>query len=402
MFNIPVDAITIDDVNLFCQSGVRENVILDFKKEFPAKLEKTIAALANTYGGMILIGVDETVAGAPVLPMVGIELAPGLRERVIQKAISAIYPPVLPEVKVVEFKSRTDLTAPDRAVIAVRIHESDTAHAVDNRTTVYLRVDNITDPYRKATLEEIELFRNKREPAVTARSRSIEIAAGRARRYFIEVRKIKSIPTSEPAGRFRLWSVPTYPRGPLMDVRNVRDAATSCVVVPGLVMSTFPDGNSVPIAGGVYFDSRHDDRFFYSEVHEDGLAYHEVGFWWDSSVSKVLVSSNIVARLLMAGLSFGVQLYERLGYFGLVDYHFELNGVEGRFLCETPASPSAFYCRDNDVVVELHDTVPALAEDVPNRCKQMLRDVYWAFGANVDDVTLGPQIQAAAYQVLQR
>lgn len=403
MFNIPVDAITIDDVTLFCRSGVRENVILDFKKEFPAKLEKTLAAFANTYGGMILIGVDETPVGAAVLPIMGTELRPGLREQIIQKAISAIYPPILPEVAVIEFKSEPTLAAPNRAVVVVRVHESYIgSHAIDNRTTVYIRVANTSEPFRKATLEEIELFRNKKELAVAARTRSIDIATERARRSFIALRDLKSISTSEPAGRFRLWSIPTFPKGPLVDVRTLRDAAVNSIVVPGLAMPTIPVGNSTPIASGVSFDSLSNDWFYYSEVHDDGLAYHEFGFWWDNQVNTKFVPSKAVAHLLMAGLFYGVRLYGMLGHLGLVDYHFEMDGVEGRMLCESPSKPSPFYCRDKTVLLEIRETVPRLSGDIVGRCKEMLRDVFWAFGGSVNEIDLDPLVQSAANQVLER
>ena len=32
---------------------------LDYKRDFPRKLEKTISAMANTFGGIVLIGVEE-------------------------------------------------------------------------------------------------------------------------------------------------------------------------------------------------------------------------------------------------------------------------------------------------------------------------------------------------------
>src|SRR5712692_4465572 len=99
MFGLPIDKIDFSAVDAFCRSGVRESVQLDFKKDFPARLNKTITAFANTFGGMILIGVDETPTGEPVIPICGVPLVPGLRERVIQIGLDAVYPPVIPEVK---------------------------------------------------------------------------------------------------------------------------------------------------------------------------------------------------------------------------------------------------------------------------------------------------------------
>src|SRR5689334_21206073 len=148
MFSIPIDNLTWQDVNNFCQARPREGLILDYKLDFPRRLDKTIASFANTYGGHILIGVDETATGEPVLPVAGIQLQEGLRERVIAIALDAIYPPVYPQVRVVEFRSSDAAAAPDRAVIVIRVHESEAAaHAVDGGRSVYLRVDNISDQF---------------------------------------------------------------------------------------------------------------------------------------------------------------------------------------------------------------------------------------------------------------
>ena len=66
MFGVSIDKIELADVEAFCRTGVREGFILDFKLDFPSRLEKAVAAFANTYGGMILIGVDETPTGQEI------------------------------------------------------------------------------------------------------------------------------------------------------------------------------------------------------------------------------------------------------------------------------------------------------------------------------------------------
>ena len=85
--------------------------------------EKAFVTMANTYGGLILIGVEETIPGTGVAPVKGLPLVPGLRERVIQIGINAIYPPVIPDVRVVEFKSSDTAPNPDRAVVVIRVDE---------------------------------------------------------------------------------------------------------------------------------------------------------------------------------------------------------------------------------------------------------------------------------------
>lgn len=58
MFNIPIDNITLQDIEQSLKSGVREDILLDFKEDFPKKLDKTISSMANTYGGMVALAKD--------------------------------------------------------------------------------------------------------------------------------------------------------------------------------------------------------------------------------------------------------------------------------------------------------------------------------------------------------
>ena len=61
MFFLPLDQIEFTQIENFCRTRPREGIILNFKRDFPRRLDKSIAAFANTEGGHILIGVDEDI-----------------------------------------------------------------------------------------------------------------------------------------------------------------------------------------------------------------------------------------------------------------------------------------------------------------------------------------------------
>ena len=71
LYTKPITEILWDDVEAFCQQRVPEGTYLDYKQDFPKHLQKTIAAMANTLGGVILIGVAEDAEGKPVTPVNG-------------------------------------------------------------------------------------------------------------------------------------------------------------------------------------------------------------------------------------------------------------------------------------------------------------------------------------------
>ena len=59
--------------------------------------------------------------GAAVLPVHGLDLRKGLRERVLQIALDNIYPPLVPDVHVIPIKNSATIADADRAVIVVRV-----------------------------------------------------------------------------------------------------------------------------------------------------------------------------------------------------------------------------------------------------------------------------------------
>lgn len=390
MFSIPIDSIDFADVDNFCQARPREGLILDYKLDFPARLEKTIASFANTYGGHILIGVDETPTGEPVLPIAGIPLQPGLRERVVAKALDAIYPPVYPEVHVVEFQS-PGTTSSDRAVIVVRVHESDaSAHAVDGGRSVYLRVDNISDHFiRQATVEEIEWLSNKRKKPLELKERLLREARQRASNYLPIYRSLRQLPTTEPRGKYILWTVPSFPRNELASPERLLDMSRTWQVQ--VASFQFPSGTAMPIADGVRHPSSPLMNYWYTEVNRFGLVYTEIGFTGRGQEFSDAIVCSVVASLMVASLRFAVNFYETLGYFGLVDFHFNVTPTLNRYPYVLGAIGgdhlTEYRTLENTISSGFSSPVKEIRDSLMERVRTGYRQFFWAFGLRLDDVT---------------
>jgi hypothetical protein len=385
MFGMPLDDITFNDLEAFCRSGVREGVLIDFKKDFPAKLEKTIAAFANTFGGIILIGVDETALGEPVIPICGVPLTSGLRERVIQTGLDAVYPPVIPEVKVVDFKSTAGMSGSDRAVVVVRVHETETGgHAIDKRTTIYLRVENISDPFRRATVDEMEWFINKRGKALEEKNRILVLTREHARQYLLRLRTRNGMSAGDPAAKCVFWTTPRFPRQALASPPELLRLARDFRLYLEHPCHNFPLGSVHPVPEGIFFDGEYYDAYRYTEIHQQGLMYYEYGFWWDREQKwrQMVFPSNIV-ELLLANFRLASLLYPRAGYWGLLDIEFSLVGVRGRIFYE-PNGPSFASSTpgvvDNEITVRETTSVSELGAKGVELARRMMTDIAWAFG----------------------
>ncbi|BBO31963.1 helix-turn-helix domain-containing protein [Lacipirellula parvula] len=176
LWNKQLSLITYDDINAFCRAGIPEGAQLDYKLEIPQNVEKVVAALANTRGGIILFGVHaDKTTNIPDGAEPGMASKPGISERLTQICRDRIYPPITPELSPV-IAHPTD---PSRVFVVARIHESIAApHSITNATHIYIRTNDVGDRFELANLDRIAHLLKRRESPESKReqllSRSIE------------------------------------------------------------------------------------------------------------------------------------------------------------------------------------------------------------------------------------
>lgn len=164
LFVADLEKLTIDQVEDFCgmkavpDNRVKEGPRVDYKKEFPSDLGKDIASLANTSGGVVLIGIEEE-QGVPI-KIDGISFgSDDIKTRITNIAYSTIDQPIIPEVGVCFLGAGTS-----RGVVVVRIPMSqNTPHMYtkggDN--TIYIRINDRTAKADRQTIDR--LYQRKAE-----------------------------------------------------------------------------------------------------------------------------------------------------------------------------------------------------------------------------------------------
>ena len=74
-----------------------EGVRVEYKIEI-AHIPKKISSFANTQGGIFIIGVETDQKNKVKFSIQGIPNEDGIEERIVQSALTGIYPAVMPEV----------------------------------------------------------------------------------------------------------------------------------------------------------------------------------------------------------------------------------------------------------------------------------------------------------------
>ncbi len=163
MFNLSKEEITFDDVEAFC-SEWQEGIRVEYKQEITKNVPKIVSSFANTQGGIFIIGIKENEPDdEEPFTIIGIPNTRGIEERIVQSSVMNIYPPVMPEVIIV------DVPETENVIVVVRVDESPQApHAIQNSTRVYIRFESVTQPYTKPQLTELNhieyLFKRRQDP----------------------------------------------------------------------------------------------------------------------------------------------------------------------------------------------------------------------------------------------
>lgn len=345
IFSKPIDKLNIDDVRTFCREGVKEGFTIDYKVDIPKNLAKTVCAFANTYGGIVLIGIDEDrTTGKPVTddqgnPMIhGIPMEEGLYDRITQIILSNIHPPLFPEIGVVPFENDA------KAVIVIRIPESEhTPYAVDQNRSIYVRTDSMNAPEERATVEQLEWLQGRRRKATELKQKLYKTAEERIKNLYgtPHLWTDRSVPVEPVSGRLTLSAVPLFPNKPIASVADIRRLCVDTTLeVRCKDYLNFP---LIPInapiktiqQGTVYYhpsqanDTQKSLGFIYHEFNCYGMLFYQEPLLYFTRNDKYVIRCNNIIQRLEQFLIYIENFYKSLGMAGLLEIKISINDIFG-------------------------------------------------------------------------
>jgi hypothetical protein len=131
LLSAPVSGVTLEMVEDFVSLGIPENLTVEYKREGDKPAEAA-AALANTYGGVVLVGVSEGDRGIPQ-DIVGVSRKE--KEKLVNRMGTTYDPPWSPDVIEVALRDS------DKVVLVLRIDPDRVPKPIVMDGAIWIRLD---------------------------------------------------------------------------------------------------------------------------------------------------------------------------------------------------------------------------------------------------------------------
>lgn len=218
-FSTSIGNMTLDEVDSLYQDRVQENIRLEYKRELPQEtadfklvLAKELSAMANSYGGYVIIGIATDQQGIPIA-MEGVPLINNFAQRVASVGYEQSYPPLIPTVS-------KPITLQNGNVIYVIYQDLslEAPHFLTRRRGAYVRTSEFSQTFetRLAGWEELEFLANRRTEATGRRLSLYQRSRTRCNRM---------LPSSDIKNRAALcvWTGPLFPIHRLLELSRLQE-----------------------------------------------------------------------------------------------------------------------------------------------------------------------------------
>lgn len=390
LYTKDINEITFKDIEAFCNEELEEDIRLEYKREIEnsKKIAKEIAAFANTYGGLLLIGVEEGDDRKPKLPLCGIDYTDGLHEKITSIAFKGIYPPVFPEIQVC--KLDTDTT---KAIIVVRTIESkDTPHRIDKDSKAYVRVASQSMPVL-AKSDDIEFLQDRRKKAIETREWLLERAH---ERFAVKYN------TPNPLSTWGISIVPLYPHKELIDFSKLFEILNKSRV--RYEEECFPSKRTpITLQNSILYSRSMSKEHYYfekkrhTEVNSFGLLLHKESMKDsdDNDVDSLHARESL--EIIITVLSFAKRFYKALGFGGIIQIYFFCENVRGKCLVENNEYINEF---DNNISLLRVTTVSELTDHFEKIIISLYREFLWSF--NAEPMASNDKILQQQFEIFSR
>lgn len=312
VFTKPIDKLEFQDIDNLRANQIHESDILDYKREVidDDSLIKHVSAFANTKGGFIVFGIEETGKGGYPKAILGIDNSLINKERMEQILLSNISPRLLPKIQAVPHQDT------QKSILIIQIPDSYLKPHMNSRSGKYYKRYNfealemteleVSDAYRKRfnTYDEIEHYVNK----ILSRETTSGIFG-----------QIIVIPTILD---HKLIEISDKSQFSWLDLNHIDPQPSGFIYAShNDYVPNFPQ----PSANGIICRREHEETFL--EIHRNGTVEYADDFSARDEKGSYFLDKTFCVRLLHT-LQFANVVFSRYNYLGNVKIVISLNGDE--------------------------------------------------------------------------
>jgi hypothetical protein len=356
----PMSDITYEDVESFCDptNGPSESQTLEYKSAGEILDTKNVAkaasALANTFGGTLILGVDDDHKTARPEKVSGI---PWVRDQELQISsilMDNITPPLVPppEIRVVSLPHD-----PSKVVVVIRVSQSNaTPHGACDKNGdqhFYVRVGSQSRPAgdweASATREKLEWLFSRRRRSEELRDRVLAEALDRIEIYYERGLFPHFVDGKRPMGQGVFSVLPLYPQDP---VATVQELYNKCVDLgtnkdQKLVVKSKYDAGDFPSYGLMTPTNTQNGVIGFYEYSESAVRLFEFNifglFLYQQTFARALPELGpetrnldfvVLCRQLDSYLQLASRFYDTIKSVGLLRLHVSILNLDG--LCMLP------------------------------------------------------------------
>ncbi|MFP4497037.1 MAG: helix-turn-helix domain-containing protein [Vulcanimicrobiota bacterium] len=314
--------------------GAQENIRLEFKRDYPGRsnMLKKLSAFANTYGGYLILGVDEDGMGR-VKALNGIEPISRLDQKIIQWCFDEIYPPIIPYIS----PPIPHPEEPGKVFYVIYVEQSlETPHVLNkSRNGLYVRTDEYSQKFltRLAKFDELEFLMNKRRMA----EEFLSTLLVRANRRLNTHKVIKFEEHHGTDSLLKLILIPFFPQNRMFEPEHLIPYAQNASIkarnmdLPDFsykkIHSQFESiiSENPGVSYYSYFEINIYNMLFY--VCDVTREYREIKR--QSRYSKVIPTKVIMAEIILF-FRYALNFYNMSGFDGILKLMAVMENVKGR------------------------------------------------------------------------
>jgi len=300
VFLKPLGMLKFEDVENLRINKVSESQILDYKKQLleDSKLLEEVSAFANTQGGFIIFGVEETGRGGYPKEITGISKSQINKERMEQVILGNIQPRLNVKIQEIEHQD------PSKAIIVVQIPNSYLKPHMHGRYNKF---------YKRYEFEAIPMTEIEVSDAYRRRFTGFEEVDGYISKL-LENREFMTV-TPQIIGQFVV--IPTM-LSHMIDTSNPKefDWMINLDLKPKNGMPYMPS-RPTPSSNGIKCQFADKDEIIRErlEIHRNGCV-HYFSYFGEMYQEKMLFLYHIFCVRLLLTLQFASAVYQRYDYFG--------------------------------------------------------------------------------------